>query len=205
MLGYLKNVICCNVIVIYGVYMFYNMEELLVKKRSLALTLTLAIVIMAFAGCSAKPAAHSENAANGEYQFVSVSDTLKAAKDGKTHVLDVREWSNYVNGRVANSEFCPIFPLDNETLSDSMKAYAHNNLKDGGKIYIICNSGNKGAQKATAVLKEAGISADLLFTVEGGAKALANEKGALTTNRTEENISWKYAKANLFHLRKLQN
>ena len=31
-----------------------------------------------------------------------------------------------------------------------------------------------------------------IYTVEGGAKALADVSGALTTDRTEENIDWQY-------------
>ena len=44
--------------------------------------------------------------ADDEYQYVSAADTVIA--DG-VHVLDVREWENYSKGRVANSEWCPIF------------------------------------------------------------------------------------------------
>lgn len=127
-----------------------------------------------------------------EYQFVAPADAVKAAKSGETHVLDVREWSNYVEGRVADSEWCPIFPLEDESLADGMAAYAEKNLKDGKEIYIICNSGQRGAQKATQVLTDAGIDPSLLYTVEGGAKALKEEKGALTTNRAEEDIDWQY-------------
>lgn len=133
----------------------------------------------------------TEAQAEGDYQFVSPLDAVAAAKDGSAHVLDVREWSNYVEGRVANSLWCPIFPLEDENLVTEMTAYAKANLSDGQKIYIICNSGKKGAQKATGVLKDAGIDGSLIYTVEGGAKALASEKGALTTNRAEENIDWK--------------
>lgn len=127
----------------------------------------------------------------GEYQFISPTDAVKAAKDKSAHVLDVREWSNYAEGRVADSEWCPIFPLDDDALVESMKSYAEANLSDGQKIYIICNSGQKGAQKATGVLQDAGIDSSLIYTVEGGAKALASEKDALTSNRADENIEWK--------------
>lgn len=144
---------------------------------------------------TAESASVAENTGKEEYQFVSAGEAVKAAADGKTHVLDVREWTNYGAGRVANSEWCPIFPLEDESLADEMKAYADKNLKDGEKIYIICNSGQRGAQKSTTVLKEAGIDESLIYTVEGGAKALAKEKGALTTNRSEESIDWQYAKA----------
>lgn len=137
----------------------------------------------------------AETQAEGEYQFVSPADTVKAAAEGSAHVLDVREWEVYVEGRVAGSEWNPIFPLDDDSLVEPMAQYAKDNLSDGKNIYIICKSGQKGAQKATGVLKDAGIDSSLIYTVEGGAKALASEKGALTTNRADENIEWKYIAA----------
>lgn len=189
------------------------------KKKFLVLMLTSAMTASMIAGCGSgnagaskettaaestaaaestsagESAAAAESTSNEEYQFVSAQDAVKAAADGSAHVLDVREWSNYGAGRVANSEWQPIFPLEDESLADNMKAYAEENLKDGEKIYIICNSGQRGAQKTTTVLEEAGIDKNLIYTVEGGAKALAKENGALTTNRVEEGIEWQYAKA----------
>ncbi|WP_024347162.1 rhodanese-like domain-containing protein [Lacrimispora indolis] len=193
------------------------------KKKFLAVALVSAMAVSMIAGCSTESAGEkkvtaavestaaestsaadssaaestsvAENTGKEEYQFVSAEDAVKAAADGKTHVLDVREWANYGVGRVADSEWCPIFPLEDESLADQMKTYAEENLKDGQNIYIICNSGQRGAQKSTKVLEEAGIDAALIFTVEGGAKALAKVKGALTTNRAEEGINWQYVKA----------
>lgn len=130
-------------------------------------------------------------AAEGEYQFVTPAEAVAAAKDGSAHVLDVRAWEDYSGGRVADSIWCPIFPLDDDSLVEPMTAFAEANLNDGEEIYIICMSGQKGAQKATGVLQEAGIDASLIYTVEGGAKALNSEK-SMTTNRTEENIDWQY-------------
>ena len=127
--------------------------------------------------------------ADDEYQYVSAADTVIA--DG-VHVLDVREWENYSKGRVANSEWCPIFPLEDDSLVDEMTTYAKDHLNDGKDIYVICNSGKRGAEKATAVLRDAGIESTSIYTVEGGAKALADVSGALTTDRTEENIDWQY-------------
>ncbi len=43
-----------------------------------------------------------------------------------------------------------------------------------------------GAEKATGVLRDAGIEPTSIYTVEGGAEALGKENGALTTDRTEE-------------------
>lgn len=127
--------------------------------------------------------------ADDEYQYVSAADTVSA--DG-VHVLDVREWENYSKGRVANSEWCPIFPLEDDSLVDEMTTYAKDHLNDGKDIYVICNSGKRGAEKATGVLRDAGIESTSIYTVEGGAKALADVSGALTTDRTEENIDWQY-------------
>lgn len=127
--------------------------------------------------------------ADDEYQYVSAADTVSA---GGVHVLDVREWENYSKGRVANSEWCPIFPLEDDSLVDEMTTYAKDHLNDGKDIYLICNSGKRGAEKATGVLRDAGIESTSIYTVEGGAKALADVSGALTTDRTEENIDWQY-------------
>lgn len=174
------------------------------KKRVLTLGLMAALSLTMLAGCGQKETGLREAdtkaeaagdtaaaKAEGGYQFISPEDAVTAAKEGTAHVLDVREWDNYVKGRVGDSEWCPIFPLEDDSLVENMKSYAKDNLCDGQKIYIICNSGQKGAHKTTGVLKDAGIDESLIFTVEGGAKALADVKGALTTNRAEENIDWK--------------
>lgn len=167
------------------------------RKKLLTFLMVAAMSLSMLAGCGSdkaedKKEPEQQTETKSEYQFVSAEDTVKAED---VHVLDVREWANYSAGRVANSEWCPIFPLEDESLVDAMKEYAEENLKDGKEIYIICNSGQRGAQKATGVLKDAGIDEKLIFTVEGGAKALAKVKNALSTNRTEENIDWQYAKA----------
>lgn len=181
------------------------------KKKILAVVLAAMMLLSTMAGCGAKEPAKEasaqpqaeasqekteekkeEAAAEEEYQMVAPKDAVAKAKE--VHLLDVREWGKYVEGRVVNSEWCPIFPLEDESLVENMKAYAEKNLKDGKDIYIICNSGARGAQKATGVLKDAGIDEKLIYTVEGGAKALADVKDALTTNRVDEAIEWKYAK-----------
>ena len=172
------------------------------KRKVIAVLLASVMTAAMMTACGSKEEAESENSAaetsettettEAGYQFVSAEDALQVAKDGGTHVLDVREWEKYVEGRVTNSEWCPIFPLEDDSLADGMTAYAEENFQDDEDIYIICNSGQKGAQKATGVLEDAGIDAARIYTVEGGAKALAEIDGALTTNRTEENIEWQY-------------
>ena len=41
----------------------------------------------------------------------------------------------------------------------------------------------------------AGIAEDRIFTITGGAAALEKIEGALTTNRYDEKIDWKYVEA----------
>lgn len=59
-----------------------------------------------------------------------------------------------------------------------MKEYAAK-VNDGKNIYIVCNSGKRGAEKTTKILTESGIDKSKIFTVEGGAKALGEIEGAL--------------------------
>lgn len=72
-----------------------------------------------------------------------------------------------------------------------MGTYAKENLSDGRKIYIICNSGKRGAEKVTGILKEAGIDGFLIYIVEDGVRALGSERGAPATSHVEEDIDWK--------------
>ena len=129
--------------------------------------------------------------ADGAYQYVSADDAVKAAAGTDVHVLDVREWGEYAKGRLANSYWSPIFPLEDTSLEESLKEFALAKLNDGKNIYIVCNSGKRGAEKATAVLKDAGFDASKLYTVEGGAKALSSKK-EFNTSRIDETIDWKY-------------
>ena len=111
-----------------------------------------------------------------DYQYISAEEVLKV-KD--SHILDVREEDKYKAGAVEGSEWQPIFPLEDDSLAASMKEYATSKLNDGKNIYIVCNSGKRGAEKTTQILIEAGIDKSKIFTVEGGAKALAEIDGAL--------------------------
>lgn len=172
------------------------------KKRIVAILMAAAMASAMITACgseetqtTSEESTDSESGSEsteGDYQYVSAADAVSAAKEGGTHVLDVREWNNYVSGRVVNSEWCPIFPLEDDSLVETMTAYAEEKFGDDEDIYIICNSGQRGAQKATGVLEDAGIDASRIYTVEGGAEALAEESGALTTNRTEDSIEWQY-------------
>ncbi len=164
------------------------------KRKIFAVVMTVMLLMSVVVGCGTKDVASETTKENTsvEYQMVAPKDAVDKATE--VHLLDVREWDKYVKGRVANSEWCPIFPLEDESLEENMKSYAEKHLKDGKEIYIICNSGAKGAQKTTDVLKGAGINETLIYTVEGGAEALKDIHNVLSTNRADEAIKWQYAK-----------
>ena len=121
-------------------------------------------------------ASTASTASTTDYQYISAEDVLKVTD---SHILDVREEENYKKGAIEGSEWQPIFPLEDTSLEAAMKEYATSKLNDGKNIYIVCNSGKRGAEKTTKILIEAGIDKSKIFTVEGGAKALAEIDGAL--------------------------
>ena len=111
-----------------------------------------------------------------DYQYISAEDVLKVTD---AHILDVREEDKYKAGTIEGAEWQPIFPLEDTALEGAMKEYAASKLNDGKNIYILCNSGKRGAEKTTKILLENGIDKSKVFTIDGGAKALAEIDGAL--------------------------
>ena len=104
---------------------------------------------------------------------VSGTDTVKAAQDGSAVVLDVRSKVNYKKAHLNGSINVPVFNDDGSVISTSedatAKAFteyvtAHKAEWDGKDIYIICNSGARGAQAATVLLVGAGYYSAPLVT-----------------------------------------
>ena len=154
------------------------------KTKIIALVAALSLTLGttgAITGCGSKSdstskASTASTASTVAYQYIPTADVLKVTD---SHILDVREEENYKKGAVEGSEWQPIFPLEDTSLETAMKEYATSKLNDGKNIYIVCNSGKRGAEKTTGILIEAGIDKSKIFTVEGGAKALAEIDGAL--------------------------
>ena len=158
------------------------------KTRIIALVAALTLTVGAtglVTGCgkkdepaTGKAAASTASTASQaiDYQYISAEDVLKVTD---AHILDVREEDKYKAGTIEGAEWQPIFPLEDTSLEAAMKEYATSKLNDGKNIYIVCNSGKRGAEKTTKILIEAGIDKSKIFTVEGGAKALAEIDGAL--------------------------
>ena len=154
------------------------------KTKIIALVAALSLTLGttgAVTGCGSKSDSTSKTstastASAVAQQYIPAADVLKVTD---SHILDVREEENYKKGAVEGSEWQPIFPLEDISLETAMKEYAASKLNDGKNIYIVCNSGKRGAEKTTGILIEAGIDKSKIFTVEGGAKALAEIDGAL--------------------------
>lgn len=145
------------------------------KVKALALALTLGATGLV-TGCGNSSTKTASTASQTEYQYISAADVLKVTD---AHILDVREEEKYKAGTIEGAEWQPIFPLEDTSLEAAMKEYATSKLNDGKNIYILCNSGKKGAEKTTKILLENGIDKSKMFTIEGGAKALAEIDGAL--------------------------
>ncbi|MGP1434496.1 MAG: rhodanese-like domain-containing protein [Catonella sp.] len=158
------------------------------KTRIIALVAALTLTVGAtglVTGCgkkdepaTGKAAASTASTASQamDYQYISAEDVLKVTD---AHILDVREEDKYKAGTIEGAEWQPIFPLEDTSLEAAMKEYATSKLNDGKNIYILCNSGKRGAEKTTKILLENGIDKSKIFTIEGGAKALAEIDGAL--------------------------
>ena len=125
-------------------------------------------------------------------QLVTPWDAVSAAKNKTAYILDVRTFAEYNEaGHIKDSLWCPIFPLDDDTLAANMKTFAKNKLSGDTKpVYIVDSNGIQGAPKATDVLSKAGIAASRIYTVAGGAEELKKVNGAFTTIRYEDTFDW---------------
>lgn len=116
--------------------------------------------------------------------YVSDTHVINKMADTKNYlILDVRSTASYTKGHLKGSLSLPLFDKDNKLPDDLAKAFteyvtAHKADFEGKTIYILCNSGARGAAKATQLLKEAGITN--VFTIENGAKSEVIQKHFVT-------------------------
>ena len=118
--------------------------------------------------------------------YVSDTHVINKMADTKNYlILDVRSTASYTKGHLKGSLSLPLFDKDNKLPDDLAKAFteyvaAHKADFEGKTIYVLCNSGARGAAKATQLLKEAGITNIKVFTIENGAKSEVNQKHFVT-------------------------
>ena len=126
-----------------------------------------------------------------EYNFVAGKAAVDNAKADKAVIIDVRTPENYAKGSVAGSVNWPLFNAAGVTTGDDdlAKAFSKNvadnkALLEGKDIYILCNSGARGAQAATKLLVAAGYSDSVIYTITNGAKSLEIRYAFLGENPT---------------------
>lgn len=116
--------------------------------------------------------------------YVSDTHVINKLADTKNYlILDVRSTASYTKGHLKGSLSLPLFDKDNKLPDDLAKAFteyvtAHKADFEEKTIYVLCNSGARGAAKATQLLKEAGITN--VFTIENGAKSEVIQKHFVT-------------------------
>ncbi len=155
------------------------------KNKSLKLILILLVLSLLLAACGKK-----ENETAGTdpapMQYIGAED-LKAsieADSGDYIILDVRKAEDYNASHIKGS-----YGADQDAAKDGDDAAGTANLKaalkeatgnetgnSGDKYALVCYSGKVYAQTATDLMIKMGISADNIYTLEGGIKAW-NEGG----------------------------
>ncbi len=106
--------------------------------------------------------------------YASGTDALAAVEAGTGIILDVRataKTSNlYMPGAVNQPVFGPgVTTLKDQLAVDFVTATAGNEALAGKDIYIICNSGARGADAATKLLLSVGYAMEDIITITGGA------------------------------------
>ena len=150
------------------------------KKQILSLLLAGVLAVSSvFAGVGTYTTPVNAEETTQEYNFVSGADAVAAIDSTDTVIIDVRSAVNYAKGHLKGSLSAPLFDSEtgsvttgSDALADAFNAIiaAKADTLKGKNIYILCNSGARGAQNATALLIAAGYSNDVLFTITNGAK-----------------------------------
>lgn len=113
-----------------------------------------------------------------DYNFVSGASAVAAIDNDSVVIIDVRSAAKYEAGHLKNSLSAPLFDANNtvtngsDELAAAFTATITNNASNlsGKSIYILCNSGARGAQNATKLLLNAGYDLANIYTITNGAK-----------------------------------
>ena len=120
---------------------------------------------------------------------VSGPDAISADKN-TVAVLDVRSSVNYNFSHLEGSFSTPVFNEDGSIIQTSEDATAKaftvtvtNNANFQNKeLYLLCNSGARGARAAAVLLQRAGYDTSRIHTITGGATGLEVRYAFLGTN-----------------------
>lgn len=149
------------------------------KNKSLKLMPILLVLMLLLVACGGQEA--EETAAN-PMQYITVEDLKESIDSGADDyiILDVRQAEDYdtshISGSYLSDQHAANKDGDMETGTANMKAALQESTgsetgNDGDKYALVCYSGKSYAQAATDVMVDMGISADQIYTVEGGVEA----------------------------------
>jgi len=149
------------------------------RKNSLKLMAVLLVLSLLLVACGTKT---EPVAVTNQMKYVSVEDVKKSveSESGDYIILDVRKVDDFNKNHIIGSVSGDVDAANKggddakgtENLKVALKeATGSETGKDGSKYALVCYSGKSYAQKATDLMIEMGISADSIFTVEGGMTA----------------------------------
>lgn len=147
------------------------------NKKLLKLMSVLLILTFALAGCGQA----TETTAN-PMKYIGVEDLKESIESGSDEyvVLDVRKVEDFNTSHISGSYEADVDAAnkdgDDEAGKESLKsalqeATGSETGNSGEKYALVCYSGKSYAQKATDLMVEMGMSADQIYTLEGGIKA----------------------------------
>lgn len=122
-----------------------------------------------------------EEASANPMQYIGVEDLKESIESGTNEyiILDVRKVEDYNTSHIIGAYLADQDAAKNGDHEDGIanlkaalqEATGSETGNDGEKYALVCYSGKSYAQKATDLMIEMGISADQIFTLEGGMKA----------------------------------
>lgn len=149
------------------------------KSRVLKLMSIMLIAVVALTGCGKK-----EEAKN-EMKYISPEDVKEALESNSDdyQLLDVRKVEDYETSHIKGAQDADVDAAnkggDDAAGTESLKkglseATGSETGNPDDKYVLICYTGKSYAQKATDLMIEMGISADQIYTLEGGMEAWEN-------------------------------
>lgn len=152
-------------------------------NKSLKLMSIFLLIAVVLVGCgqAATPASPAESEA-AQMQYVSPEDLKADIEAGSNDyiVLDVRKVADYETSHIKGAITADVDAAnkggDDEAGIVSLKkglmeATGSETGSEDAKYALICYSGKSYAEKATELLLEMGVSAENIYTLEGGMKA----------------------------------
>ena len=151
----------------------------MIKNKSLRLMSVLLILSLLLVGCG--QAGKQADAPTNEMKYIGVEDLKESIDSGSDDyiILDVRKAEDYnsshiVGAYVADQDAANKGGDDEAGIANLKVALEEATGSETGndnKYALVCYSGKSYAQKATDLMLEMGISADQIYTVEGGMTA----------------------------------